>query len=292
MRPLLERQNFLDLSQEFCDPEKSFFVILPVPYERTTTYKKGTKYAPHAIVEASSQVELLDEELFIEAYKAGIYTATPFILNQRPEIFLSDLCKEVEKYSSKFLIMVGGEHTITEAAITSHIKKFPQMSALIFDAHADLREQYIGDRYSHACVSRRISKICPVVQVGVRSVSEDEYKLLNSESIKSFLFPSCRDVEKILPQVLKNLNKHVYISIDMDVFDPSLVPGVGTPAPGGFLWYDMLTILKDVINKKVVIGCDIVEICPVEHTIQSEFVAAKLIYKIISYIAFVKEIVK
>jgi agmatinase len=290
MRPLIERQNFLDVPQEFCNYENSSFVILPVPYERTTTYKKGTKYAPHAIVEASSQVELFDEELFIESYKAGIYTTKPFILDQPPKIFLPALSKEIEKYMSKFLIMIGGEHTITESAILSYVKKFPKMTALVFDAHADLREEYLGDKHNHACVSRRISEKCPVVQVGIRSVSEDEYKLLNSERIKSFLFPSCKDIQKILPQILTNLNKEVYISIDMDVFDPSLVPGVSTPAPGGFFWYDMLTLLKQIIDKRNVIGCDIVEICPIEHTIQSEFVAAKLIYKIISYIVFDWEI--
>jgi agmatinase len=232
-------------------------------------------------------VELLDEEFMVESWKeAGIYTFAPFICNKSPETFLEELSFFVEPLikQGKFIISIGGEHSITEGILMSLSKQKNELSVLDMDAHADLRLQYQGSIYNHACSARRMSQYAKVVQIGVRSISEDEYTYCNKGRVKTFFMHKHRDINALLRGVLRELTDNVYISIDMDCLDPSIAPAVGTPVPGGFTWFEVIDIIRTIIREKNVLSCDVVELCPNEASIVSEFTAAKLIYKIISYV--------
>lgn len=277
---------FLGIKPEYTSLEKSHFVILPVPYEHTTSYKKGTKFGPQAIINASYQVELFDEELWRETWKEGIHTLPPFLGHQAPEKLAEALSDYVKQFieMKKFLFVLGGEHIITVGPVAAYAKTYLNLSVLHMDAHADLRDEYDGSKYSHSCVIRRIIDFANIVQVGIRNISEDEYHLTNSKGIKTFVMHTHKNINKIISKILDELSNNVYITIDLDCLDPSIMPGVGTPVPGGLLWYDILDILRQVIYKKNVVACDIMELCPLENTVVSEFTAAKLIYRIMGYV--------
>lgn len=279
-----------------CLPEKFSYseakvVILPVPYEATTTYKKGCGEAPLSIIQASRFVELYDEELECEPYKIGIYT------KDEMEFSLTDLekpLKEIKNYvkkvidDNKFPVIIGGEHTVSLGCVLAFKGKYPSLSVLQFDAHPDLRNFYQKTKFSHATVARRILENFPVVQVGIRTLSKEEAKFYKNNSVIVFF---AREIlnNLDLDKIISSLSDNVYITIDMDVFDPSIVPAVGTPEPGGLSWYDVLKILKEVFKKKNVVGVDVVEVSPIAGAGHlSEFVAAKLIYKIIGYKFFLK----
>jgi agmatinase len=282
--------NFGCLPEEYSYKEAKV-VILPIPYEATTTYKKGCGDAPLAIVQASRFVELYDEELRCEPYKIGIYTKNEmeFSLNN-PEKPLKQIKNYLKKplRDEKFPIIIGGEHTISFGAILAFKEKFPELSVLQLDAHPDLRNLYQETKFSHATVIRRILEHFPVVQVGIRTLSKEEADFYKENPLPCF---SAKEVltNLNLNKIISHLKKDVYITIDMDVFDPSIVPGVGTPEPGGLFWYDVLKILKEVFKKRNVVGVDVVEVSPISGNHISEFTAAKLIYKIIGYKFYLKK---
>jgi agmatinase len=262
------------------------FCVVPLPFEKTTTYGRGTKNGPRAVIEASAQLELYDEELKISTYKKGIYTHKP--VNCKAGI--KTVFKRIETAAAKILksrtvpFFIGGEHSISQVLISTFSKKYKNLSVLHFDAHADLREIYEKSPHSHACAMSPASKKCRVVQVGIRSIAEEEVRFVNRGNVKTFLMNENLDIEKLIPKVLKNLSRNVYISIDVDGFDPSVIPATGTPVPGGFLWYDALQVVKKVCRSKNIAGVDVVELSPVKNLQVSEFTVAKLIYRLMGYI--------
>lgn len=271
----------------------SRFAVIPVPYERTVSYGSGTEKGPVAIIEASPQIELWDEETKTETWQEGIHTL-PAVNCKGSEKTVFD---RIEKYVTKYLdtqkafpFFLGGEHSISQVLIAPFIKKYGKnISILHFDAHADLRESYFGDERSHACAIYPASKEVKVVQVGIRSVGSDEKQNINSGNVTTFLMHENLDIKKLIPQVLKNLTDTVYMSIDVDGFDPSVVPGTGTPQPGGFMWYDALALFKAVCESKNIIGIDVVETAPVKGSHISEFNVSKLIYRLMGYLTMKKK---
>lgn len=278
------------LLPQFRQGLKSKFIILPIPYEKTTSYKKGTARGPAAIISALNQVEFYDEELNQETWKAGIHVfpKLPLPFNAPPEKFCVKLSEFIKPFirSGKFLINLGGEHSITAGLVPPYLEKYPDLSVLHLDAHSDLRDEYEGSAYSHACVARRISKLCPITQIGIRSLGEQDYKITNKGNIRTFFAHEMRrtETEKLVREIQKGLTRHIYLTIDLDVFDPSCLSGVGTPEPGGLSWYEVLDILRPIFQRQHIIGMDVVELCPLEGNNISEFTAAKLIYRLIGYL--------
>ncbi len=280
--------NFLGLPPQFTQFERSEFVILPVPYEQTTTYRVGTKDGPQAIISASQEVETFDEELKFEAYHAGICTLDPLeITAAGPERMIEKVYQATRKLLSKgkILVMLGGEHTISIGAVKAFKESYPYLSVLQMDAHADLRDSYQENRFSHACVMRRLGELLPCVGVGIRSLCDEEYKFILQERIKVFFAQELRNNSRWKEMVLEKLSPDVYLTLDLDVFDPSIMPSVGTPEPGGFLWHEMTDFLKVLIHEKNLVGFDMVELSPIPGLVAPDFLVAKLIYKIISYMA-------
>ena len=280
-----------ELSPQFSQGYKSRYIVLPLPYEKTTSYKKGTKRGPAAIIKALNQVEFYDEEIKVETHDAGIHVIPekmvklPF--NSEPEKFLPLLSKYAEPFVeyNHFLASLGGEHSITFGLVKPFSEKYKNLSVLHLDAHSDLRDEYHGTSFSHAAVMRRVSELCPVTQVGIRSLSENDWKIMNKGNITTFLAHEMRKykLEEIARKIRKSLTRNVYLSIDLDVFDPACMPGVGTPEPGGLSWYEVLDIVRPVFEKHNVVGMDIVELCPLADNNISEFTAAKLLYRLIGY---------
>lgn len=290
----MQFNNFLDIPPEYSNFKNSKAVILPFPYEMTTSYRKGTKFGPDAIINASSQVELFDEEFKKEIYKEIGICTLPKVKCQKKINLTSNLSVTKLKkiiYLSKFPIILGGEHTITLEAILAFKEKFNSFSVLQFDAHSDLRNSFKGNKFSHACVMRRIleqKEIKNLVQIGIRNISNDpidgsEYTFCKKNQNKIFIFWAKDLLKWKIREIVKNLERNVYITFDVDVFDPSIMPATGTPEPGGIGWYQTLSILKKVFEQRNVIGCDIVELSPIKNLSAPDFMIAKLIYKIIGY---------
>lgn len=251
---------------------------MPCPHEATTSYGKGTRNGPAAILKASQAVEWFDEELGYEPYHKGwVYTDKP-VRVANLESRVTGLLNE-----NKIPIILGGEHSLTPVAVKACAKKHKQLSVLQLDAHADLRDTYEGKKDSHACAMRRVLEICPAVQVGIRSISIEEWEWAKKTGqIDKIHF--ARKLE-LVDKIENQLHKDVYITIDVDVFDPSLVPATGTPEPGGLFWYEVLDILKGVCATKNIVGFDVVELAPRKDDIASDFTIAKLIYKVLGFIA-------
>ncbi len=267
--------------------ERARFVVLPIPYERTTSYKKGTERGPEKFIEGSLGCELWDEELKIQTYKAGLHTLPAFRSEEPAESFFPKLEAEVRRLArlkDKTLFSIGGEHSISQALIPPFAEAYPGLSVLHIDAHADLRPNYEGSPHNHACALYPVSRICRVVQVGIRSVAEEEAHLTNAGNVLTFFRHEHRDMRRLIPRVLKGLSEVVYVTIDLDGFDPSLIPGVGTPQPDGLSWSEGLELLRAVVSRKKVVGVDLMELCPLRDTVQSELAAAKLAYRIMGYL--------
>jgi agmatinase len=268
--------------------EKARFVVLPLPYERTTSYKKGTVQGPEALIEGSFGVEVFDEELSRRTYLEGIHTLPAMRLSgPAPQVFarIEKAVARLAAMREKTLFCVGGEHSLSHATIPPFLRLYPGLGVLHFDAHADMRPSYEGSPYSHACALYPASRKCRVVQVGIRSIGEDEAHLVGRGNVKTFPWHEHRDMDRLIPSVLKNLPPTVYLSIDMDGFDPAVIPGVGTPQPGGYLWHEALELFRTVIAKKRVVGVDVMELCPLKDTVASELATAKLIYRLMGYLA-------
>lgn len=265
----------------------ALFVVVPVPYDLTSTYQPGSRRGPTAIIEASTNMELYDEELKKETYLAGIHTTLPVSIDARgPKNMINLVRKKISKIvaADKIPVMLGGEHSITFGAVQALKEKYPKLSVLQLDAHADLRESYQGSPYNHACVARRISEICPLVQVGIRSMSVEEGDFLPQSKVKSYSADFVSENKDWCEKVCKNLKGDVFVTIDLDVFDPSIMPATGTPEPGGLYWRDVLKLLKSVSSSCKIRGFDVVELAPVPGIVASDFMASKLIYRFMGYI--------
>jgi agmatinase len=275
--------NFGDLPEEYSSLEQAKVVILPVPFDATSTWLKGADKGPAAIIEASTHMELYDIETDSEVYRTGIFTAEPINAGLNPEDMVEAVKKRVGEYikDGKFVVVVGGEHSVSIGSVYAHLSKNTNITVLQLDAHSDLREEYEGSKFNHACVMARIAEICPVVQVGIRSMDSSEKAFLDRERV--FFAESIYRDKNWIKTVISRLSDKVYITIDIDVFDPSVVPSTGTPEPGGLFWYDVLLLLEEVFDDKEVIGFDVVELCPDEKNKAPDFLAAKLIYKLLGY---------
>ncbi len=280
-KPLPDRNSFLKYKSAL---NESNFMVLPVPYEQTTSYGSGTRNGPDAIIKASHHLEVFDEEYGIEPYREGIHTLEPIAFEKNPmELSIEKIYKTVKALPvrDKFLISLGGEHSITYPIVRAFRKSFKQICVLHVDAHTDLRESYEGTVYSHGSVMARLKDMVDIVQVGIRSQSREEYDLIKKYGIRTFYMHTIRNDSMWMEHVAESLGDTVYVTIDLDGFDPSVAPGVGTPEPGGLLWYDVIDLIRLITKRKHVIGCDIVELAPVPGSIITDFLAAKLAYKII-----------
>ena len=275
--------NFGYLPEEYSDADNSRIVIIPVIYDGTSTWVKGADKGPAAIIEASANMELYDIETDSEVYKQGIFTDTP-IEGAISTIEMVEVVVDNVKYylgKDKFTVVIGGEHSVSIGAVKAHAEKYDDLTILQLDAHTDLRNEYNGSKYNHACVMARAKEICPIVQVGIRSMDISEKD--STDPSRIFFAKDIHNNTDWIKRVIPTLSDNVYITIDLDVFDPSIMPSTGTPEPGGLLWYDVLALLKTVSEKKNVVGFDVVELCPDGKNKGPDFLAAKLIYKLLSY---------
>lgn len=278
--------NFGGLDPEYTGYEKSRFAVIPVPYDLTTTYEGGARKGPAAILEASANMELYDEELGKETYLCGIHTLPAL---QPIASGPADMIDAVERVISPILndnkvpVMLGGEHSISIGAVRAALKACPGITVLHLDAHADLRDAYQGTPYSHACFGRRVAEIALIVQAGIRSMSAEEAEYLKSSRILSVSADSFR--EKGFRNILDKLNKKdVYLSVDLDVFDPSIMPSTGTPEPGGLTWNEVTGLIREISRSCNVRAFDVVELSPIPGMIAPDFLASKLIYRIMGYL--------
>lgn len=280
--------NFGGLSKKFSDLTSSKYVILSIPYEATTTFGKGTKKGPSAIIEASRNMELFDEETFSSGFLSGIHTTEDLLFEDiNPEKMVETVYSAAKEFISKgkFLISLGGEHSISFPLFKAHQDLYDEIGVLQVDAHLDLRESYEGSPNSHASVMKRIYDNCQnIVQVGIRSLSEEEGNFIKNYNGKIFW---AREISKNLDwidEVVKSLPKKVYLTFDVDGLDPSIMPATGTPEPGGLFYYDTLKMLKKVVEEKDIVGADFVELSPIAGQPSSDFLVSKLIYKLICYL--------
>jgi agmatinase len=285
--------NFLGLDEEAADFERARVVILPVPYEATTSFGAGTGSGPGAIVEASRYIELYDQELDNEPFEVGIATLPALSLTGAgPEQAIGELRAAYDRIldagPDKFIIALGGEHSISSAPILAWADRLRQqgkrLSVLQIDAHTDLRDEYEGSPYSHAAVMSRVKDSVEIVAVGIRAITSEEMQLVRrSENIHVFLADNIHAGEEWMDDVLSRLGEDVYITFDVDGFDPSLVPATGTPEPGGLQWYPVMKLLRRVFEERTVHSVDIVELAPIPGYPAADFLVAKLAYKMIGY---------
>lgn len=275
--------NFCGLPPQYSQLANSKIVLAPVPYDGTSTWVKGADKGPAAIIRASANMELYDIETDSQVYLQGIFTDAPVVEATSPERMVEAVRGKVQSHltNGKFVVVVGGEHSVSIGAIQAHVHQFPGVSVLQLDAHSDLRQEYEGSRNNHACVMARARELCPIVQVGIRSMDISETQGLQRDRV--FFAEHIHNNTAWIDQVVGKLTEQVYITIDLDVFDPSIMPSTGTPEPGGLRWYDVLALMKAVCSRRKVVGLDVVEMCPVANQWAPDFLAAKLIYKILSY---------
>jgi len=280
----MENGNFAGLDGSFSGRDNSEIVILPVPYDKTSTWIKGADKGPFALIEASKTLEWYDIETDSEVYKRGIHTLPALMVDAGPEEMTRKVRAKVKEFLDlgKFVVTLGGEHSISVGAALAHSKKFKDFCVLQLDAHSDLREEYDRSRYNHACVAARIKETSPVVQAGIRSMSIEEKKKLSARDV-FFAKDIARDKHRAR-KIINRLTANVYVTIDLDVFDCAYMPATGTPEPGGLDWYQVTEILKAVSEKRNVVGFDIAELCPLQFNKAPDFLAAKLVYKFLSYI--------
>jgi agmatinase len=270
-------------SHSFAD---SRAVVLPVPFERTTSYVTGTRNGPREILLASGQVELWDQETGNDAHSQGIFTLPEM------ELAYTDVgaaLAEIKRVATelvahdKFLVVLGGEHSISVPVVEAVAARTPGLSVLQIDAHADMRASYQGSPFSHACAMRRIVEHAPCTQVAIRSLSKEESAALPGLPTRVFWDHDMRQDPRWIEEVVASLGDQVYITIDADGLDPAIMPAVGTPEPGGLSWRETTALLKAVIASRRVVACDLVELCPLPGMVGPNFLCAKLIYKILSY---------
>jgi agmatinase len=268
---------------EFANEAFAAAVVLPVPYDETSTWLKGADRGPEAIIAASANMELYDIETESEVYRRGIFTAPPITEKRSPEAMVAAVRERTAGFleRGKFVLTVGGEHSVSIGAIQAHAARWPQLSVLQLDAHADLRDTYEGSAYNHACVMARARETAPVVQVGIRSMEAGERSRLQLENV--FWAHEIVRTPGWIGAVVDRLAADCYVTIDLDVFDPAIMPSTGTPEPGGLSWYEVLGLLREVSRCRRIVGADVVELCPAAHNKAPDFLAAKLIYKLLSY---------
>ncbi len=277
-------KTYAGIEEKYAIYESSKVCLLPVPYDATSTWGKGADKGPEAFLTASENMEIYDLESDTEVYKKGVWMDSAPNCNVSPEE-LAKVIKQNAKLrfeDDKLFTMIGGEHSVSIGAIMAAKEKYPDVSVLQLDAHSDLRKEYLGSEYNHACALHWASKNTNLVQVGIRSMDVAERKYVNKDKV--FYAEDIAQINDWQQSVIDKLGNDVYLTIDLDYFDPSILPSTGTPEPGGLGWYPTLDLLKKLAKQKNIIGFDIVELAPVEGFPASDFLAAKLYYKLLTYI--------
>jgi agmatinase len=263
--------------------DESQIIIIPIPYDATSTYIKGADRGPAAILEASPALEFYDTETRTEAFRKGIYTLAPVVTGPDPAELADAVYRTVAGVfaGDRFPVVIGGNHTVSIGAFRAAAEAFHGLTILQLDAHSDLRPVYEGSPLNHACAAARAREYAPLVQVGIRSMSAEELPYVDPERI--FYAHELWEDRSLYTKALGLLTENVYITVDLDVFDPSLMPSTGTPEPGGPDYRDLMSFLREVMGKRNVVGFDIVELCPSATSRTPDFVAAKIIYQMLSY---------
>lgn len=296
MKVLDIKHNFLGIEKQYSTFETSKIAILPAPYEQTVSYGGGTKNGPEAILKASHYVEWFDEETKREIYREhGIATLPLLNLEKKKDEaalqVIYDSVLDILQLQ-KFVVTLGGEHTISSATIAAHAKIFPNLSILQFDAHSDLRPEYLGNKYSHASVMSRVCEFldpCRLVQVGIRAQCKEEAEFIRDHGIHTFYAHEIRrgSYTKVLKYwddfVVEKLTDDVYVTFDIDAFDPSIMPATGTPEPNGLLWDEVIRCIRKTARKHRIVGFDIVELAPIKSLHHADLTTAKLVSKILNY---------
>ncbi len=282
------KHNYAGIPDSYSKLDDASIVLIPVPYDGTSTWQKGADQGPKAFLDASENMELYDIETDSEVYKQGIYLTDPVTENASPEAMVEAVHQITKKYltKNKFVTLFGGEHSISIGSIRAFNEYYDNLTVLHIDAHADLRKEYEGSKCNHACAVYEASQNTNLVQVGIRSMDISETRIMNREKV--FFAHEMVENDYWKENVIELLGKNVFITFDLDALDPSILPSTGTPEPGGLFWYETLDFLKQVFQEKNVVGFDIVELCPNAEDKSSDFLAAKLYYKMLSY-KFAKE---
>jgi agmatinase len=285
--------NFCGLQEEFSNYQKSKVVVLPVPYDGTRTWIVGKKWlavdaskGPEGIIAASQNLELYDIELDETPAEIGIHTLPDLKVTKDPETVINNIKQEALRHlaQDKFMVMLGGEHSISYGLYLALLEKYTDVSVVQIDAHSDLRESFAGTKYSHASVMARIRETAKqVVQIGIRSMSEEEAQVIKKKKYDIFYAHEIYDNKKWFDKAISKLGKNVFVTIDIDGLDISTIPATGTPEPGGLDWYLVLEFLKKLFSQRNVVGFDVVELAPNDHSTAADFAAAKLVYKLIGY---------
>jgi agmatinase len=279
-------RQFGGVLPDACTAEDAAALILPVPFDRTTSYVNGTRYGPSALLAASAQVELWDEEVGVDVHGRGIFTLPELDLSN---FALDEAMAEIRRVGDalietrKFLVTIGGEHSITSPLVAAAAARHRNLTVLQVDAHADLRRAYLGQRHSHASAMRRTLEHAPVVQVGIRNISAEEVDEVPRLSTQIFYDWNMRDDPEWIARVVSALSEDVYITIDLDGLDPAFMPAVGTAEPGGLSWRELMRLLRRTFEARQVVACDVVELCPIPGMESPNFIAARLVYKLLTY---------
>lgn len=279
----MSKKHYAGIPEKYARLDDAQVVLIPVPYDGTSTWQKGADKGPDAFLDASENMELFDIETRSEPYKKGVYLAPAITENSSPEKMVEAVYKTTKNYikQEKFVTLFGGEHSISIGSIRAFNESFNDLTVLQIDAHADLRESYEGSKCNHACAVYEASKTTKLIQVGIRSMDISE--LDNMVEDQTYFAEDINLSDDWVDDSIHQMSENVFITIDLDAFDPSILPSTGTPEPGGLLWYETLNYLKRVFKKKNVVGFDIVELCPNENEKSSDFLAAKLYYKMLAY---------
>ncbi|HOT46190.1 MAG TPA: agmatinase [Spirochaetota bacterium] len=278
------KKFFADVPKGYEEYASAGIVVLPVPYDGTSTWMKGADRGPDAIIDASYNMYLYDIDTDSEVYTRGIHTDEPVGEKSSPDAMVEAVRARVSRHlaAGKFVVTLGGEHSVTVGTVRAHAERHPGMSVLQLDAHADLQEEFHGSRYNHACVMARVRESCPIVQVGIRSLDDVERKAADPERL--FLAEDIQGSRDWIDRAVSLLTEEVYVTIDLDAFDISIMAATGTPEPGGLGWYEVIALLKKVSKEKRIVGFDVVELCPNPYARQCDYLAAKLVYRLLSYV--------
>lgn len=275
---------YAGVEDHYGEYNKAKVVFLPVPYDGTSTWVKGADKGPDAVLDASENMEIYDIETNTEPYTIGVHVDKPVAEKESPESMTAEVFARVQKHlkEEKIVTVFGGEHSVSIGAIRAYAEKYGKLTVLQIDAHADLRPHYHGTEYNHACAVFESSRLHNLVQVGIRSMDTEELKYMTRE--KTFFGHEIDANPNWIEDVLAQLEDYpLYITIDLDAFDPSILPSTGTPEPGGLQWYPTLNLLRKVFKQKNVVGWDIVELAANPEEKSSDFLAAKLYYKMLAY---------
>ncbi len=279
----MQTKTYAGIPEDLAKLDKAKIVLIPVPYDGTSTWQKGADKGPEAFLDASANMELYDIETGTEVYHQGVHLVDAVTENSSPEAMVEAVHQVTKKYikRNKFVTIFGGEHSVSIGTVRAFNEMYPSLTVLQLDAHADLRKSYEGSTCNHACAMYEASQNTNLIQVGIRSMDVMEKTVMDEE--KTYFAHEMAVDDTWMDAAIDQMTENVFITIDLDVFDPSIMPSTGTPEPGGLLWYETMEFLKQVFEEKNVVGFDIVELCPNKIDKSSDFLAAKLYYKMLSY---------